>query len=81
MTNTALGDPDLEFLVRRLIEKEYLPCSQENLFFTIWHSKKIVAPVNVDRFQQEIFNKNIEKYMIKNDLSWDYYKSYVKGLD
>lgn len=79
MTDTVLSDPDLEYLVRSLVKKTYLPCSQKNLFFAIWHSKKVIAPINVDKFQQDVFNKNIEKYMIENNLSWDYYKAYIKN--
>jgi len=79
MTETSLGNVDLEFLVKHLIHQEYLPYSQKDLFFTTWHAKKLVAPIQLNKEHQKSFNKDIENYMIRHKLCWEYYRAYLKS--
>lgn len=77
-TDTSIGDADYSFLVKKLIENEADIYSNSDLFFTNLHGKKYYKKFFIKHEEQELFNQRIHNFMVLNNLSWEYYKGYIK---
>ncbi len=77
-TTTTIGNADYDYLVQRLIKDEVVPHKNSDLFFTNLHGKKNYKRFYIKPEEQELFNQRIQNFMVLNNLSWDYYKTYIK---
>lgn len=77
-TSTTIGDADYNYLVQRLMKDEVVPHKNSDLFFTNFHGKKNYKRFYIKPEEQELFNQRIQNFMVLNNLSWDYYKTYIK---
>lgn len=77
-TTTTIGSADYDYLVRRLMKDEVVPYKNSDLFFTNFHGKKHYQRFYITPEEQELFNQRIQNFMVLNNLSWDYYKTYIK---
>lgn len=77
-TTTMIGDADYNYLVQRLVKDEAVPYNNSDLFFTNLHGKKNYKRFYIKPEEQELFNQRIHNFMVLNNLSWDYYKTYIK---
>jgi hypothetical protein len=77
-TTTTIGDADYNYLVQRLMKDEIVPHKNSDLFFTNLHGKKNYKRFYIKPEEQELFNQRIQNFMVLNNLSWDYYKTYIK---
>jgi hypothetical protein len=78
-TTTTIGDADYNYLVQRLMKDEVVPHKNSDLFFTNVHGKKNYKRFYIKPEEQELFNLRIQNFMVLNNLSWDYYKTFVKN--
>jgi hypothetical protein len=77
-TTTTIGDAEYNFLVQRLMKDAVVPYKNSDLFFTNFHGKKNYKSFYITPEEQELFNQRIQNFMVLNNLSWDYYKTYIK---
>lgn len=77
-TTTTIGDADYSYLVQKLIQDEVVTYENSDLFFTNFHGKKYYKKIFIKAEEQELFNQKIHNFMVMNNISWDYYKFYVK---
>lgn len=77
-TTTTIGDVDYNYLVQRLMKDEVFAHKNSDLFFTNFHGKKNYKRFYIKPAEQELFNQRIQNFMVLNNLSWDYYKNYIK---
>ncbi len=77
-TSTTIGSADYDFLVQKLIKDEVVPHKNSDLFFTNFHGKKNYKKIYIKPEEQRLFNERIHNFMVLNNLSWDYYKTYIK---
>ena len=75
-----IGDPDLFHLIDQLMKEENVPYSNKDVFFTQYHAQQLKPNPAVNRVEQELFNKGIEDYLKKYELSWEYYLAYRKDI-
>jgi hypothetical protein len=75
-----IGDPDLFHLVVKLMQEENVPYSNKDVFFTQHHAQKIKPNPIINQEEQKIFNKDIEAFLKKYELSWEYYLAYRKDI-
>jgi hypothetical protein len=76
-TTTTIGSADYDYLVQRLMKDEVVPYKNSDLFFTNFHGKKNYKRFYITSKEQELFNQRIQNFMVLNNLSWDYYKTYI----
>jgi len=77
-TTTTIGSADYDYIVQRLMKDEVVPHKNSDLFFTNLHGKKNYKRFYIKPEEQELFNQRIHNFMVLNNLSWDYYKTYLK---
>ncbi len=77
-TTTTIGNADYDYLVQRLMKDAVVPYKNSDLFFTNFHGKKNYKRFYIKPEEQELFNQRIQNFMVLNNLSWDYYKTYIK---
>jgi hypothetical protein len=77
-TTTTIGNADYDYLVQRLMKDELVPYRNSDLFFTNFHGKKHYKRFYIKPEEQALFNLKIHNFMVLNNLSWDYYKSFIK---
>jgi hypothetical protein len=73
-----IGDPDLFHLIDRLMKEEQVLFTNKDVFFTQHHARELRPNLGACKEEQEIFNLEIESYLKKYDLSWEYYLAYRK---
>jgi hypothetical protein len=77
-TTTTIGNADYDYLVQKLMKDEVVPHKNSDLFFTNFHGKKNYKSFYITPEEQKLFNERIHNFMVLNNLSWDYYKTYIK---
>ncbi len=77
-TTTTIGDADYSYLVQKLMKDEVVIFENSDLFFTNFHGKKFYKKIYINSAEQELFNERIHNFMVMNNLSWDYYRTYIK---
>jgi hypothetical protein len=77
-TTTTIGSADYDYLVQRLMKDAVVPYKNSDLFFTNLHGKKNYKRFYIKPEEQKLFNERIHNFMVLNNLSWDYYKTYIK---
>ena len=77
-TTTTIGSADYDYLVQRLMKDEVVSYKNSDLFFTNFHGKKNYKRFYITPEEQKLFNERIHNFMVLNNLSWDYYKTYIK---
>mgnify|MGYP003704965233 FL=1 len=77
-TTRTIGSADYDYLVQRLMKDEVVPHKNSDLFFTNLHGKKNYKRFYIKPEEQKLFNERIQNFMVLNNLSWNYYKFYIK---
>ena len=77
-TTTTISDADYSYLVQKLMKDEVVSHKNSDLFFTNFHGKKNYKNFYISSQEQKLFNQRIQNFMVLNNLSWDYYKTYIK---
>jgi hypothetical protein len=77
-TTTTIGDADYMYLIQKLMKDEIVSYENSDLFFTNFHGKKHYKKVYIKPEEQKLFNERIQNFMVLNNLSWDYYKAYLR---
>lgn len=77
-TTTLIGDPDYNYLIERLMNDGVSSFTNADRFFAKHRIRENYRRIYIKQEEQESFNQRIMNFMVMNNLSWEYYKFYIK---